>query len=211
MTIGSDDAKNGKKKSNSLCLEPQPVGAEVRRRHQHHVEHHLEDVVPEQQRGERRAPPPAEEQREVLPAVDAHAEQRDAEQQERDARAPRARTSLPVADPAAAGSRRSPTPAPSRRGTSTAFVSENPSATRRCAVWSVPPRDAGRPDSLRLIVTSVVSKIGTSSTRIGTAAAAGGQRARDSPATRREAGEQEARRTGCPNRRGRSTPGGGCR
>ena len=50
-------------------------------------------------------------------------------------------------------------------------------------MWSVPPRDAGRPDSLRLIVTSEVSKIGTSSTRIGTAAAAAGSVPSDSLAT----------------------------
>ena len=48
-------------------------------------------------------------------------------------------------------------------------------------MWSRPPCDAGRPASLRISVTSVVSKIGTSSTSTGTASTAATLRDRPLP------------------------------
>ena len=46
----------------------------------------------------------------------------------------------------------------------TAPVSETPSETRRCELWSRPPWAIDRPSSSRTIVTRVVSRIGTAST-----------------------------------------------
>src|SRR4030095_10055145 len=51
----------------------------------------------------------------------------------------------------------------------TACRSESPRATRRCDVWSRPPREAARPESLRKTVTKVVSKMGMKRMRMGTA------------------------------------------
>ena len=49
----------------------------------------------------------------------------------------------------------------------TADVSEAPSETRRCELWSRPPCVTGRPSSSLTTVTSVVSRIGTARTMIG--------------------------------------------
>ena len=49
----------------------------------------------------------------------------------------------------------------------TAPVSETPSETRRCELWSRPPWAIDRPSSSRTTVTSVVSRIGTARTSTG--------------------------------------------
>ena len=65
-----------------------------------------------------------------------------------------------------------PSAAETSASSTTAPVSETPSETRRCELWSRPPCETGRPSSSRTIVTSVVSRIGTASTSTGSTSVA---------------------------------------
>ena len=73
-----------------------------------------------------------------------------------------------------------PEAAASAHSTSAALRSDRPSATSRWEVWSRPPCETGRPWNLRLMVTSVVSTIGISSSSTGIASTASTLRRRPS-------------------------------
>ena len=65
-----------------------------------------------------------------------------------------------------------PSAAETTQSSTTARLSERPWYTSRCEVWSRPPRVTGRPSRIRTMVTSVVSRIGTARTRIGSSSVA---------------------------------------